>query len=110
MTLLANAERDDLKLEKHPDKTFIGRIGKCFDFLGYHISPDGLSVAQPTLDRFVEKATRPSQQAVGKPEGSPLPGLYVSRWLKWTTAGFPVGRVAQAVPVSPGPLIKATTM
>jgi hypothetical protein len=25
----------ELKLEKHPDKTFIGRIEKGFDFLGY---------------------------------------------------------------------------
>ena len=79
-------------------KTFIGRIEKGFDFLGYRISPDGLSVAQPTLDRFVEKATRLYEQAKGQPEGSPLPGLYVSKWLKWTTAGFPVGRVAQEVP------------
>ncbi len=25
-----------LRLEKHPDKTFIGRIERGFDFLGYH--------------------------------------------------------------------------
>jgi hypothetical protein len=25
----------ELKLEKHPDKTFIGRIEKGFDFLGF---------------------------------------------------------------------------
>ncbi len=35
----------ELKLEKHPDKTFIGRIEKGFDFLGYHFSPEGLSMA-----------------------------------------------------------------
>ena len=29
---------NDLKLEKHPDKTFIGRIEKGFDFLGYHFA------------------------------------------------------------------------
>ncbi len=28
----------------HPDKTFIGRVEKGFDFLGYHFGPDGLSV------------------------------------------------------------------
>ncbi len=28
-----------LGLEKHPDKTFIGRIEKGFDFLGYHFGP-----------------------------------------------------------------------
>lgn len=34
-----------LELEKHPDKTFIGRIERGFDFLGYHFSPDGLTAA-----------------------------------------------------------------
>ena len=34
-----------LKLGKHPDKTFIGRIERGFDFLGYHFSPGGLSLA-----------------------------------------------------------------
>ena len=38
-----------LGLEKHPDKTFIGRIEKGFDFLGYHFGPDGLSVAKRTV-------------------------------------------------------------
>lgn len=36
----------ELKLEKHPDKTFIGRIEKGFDFLRYHFSPYGLSLAK----------------------------------------------------------------
>ncbi len=31
-----------LKLDQAPDKTFIGRIEKGFDFLGYHFSPEGL--------------------------------------------------------------------
>ncbi len=30
------------------DKTFIGRIEKGFDFLGYHFGPDGLCVAKKT--------------------------------------------------------------
>lgn len=47
-----------LKLEKHPDKTFIGRIEKGFDLLGYHFSRRGLIVAKETLERFVERATR----------------------------------------------------
>jgi hypothetical protein len=35
--------------------TFIGKIEKGFDFLCYHVSSDGLSVAQPTVERFIEK-------------------------------------------------------
>ncbi len=38
-----------LRLEKHRDKTFIGRIEKGFDFLGYHFSPQGLGVAKKTV-------------------------------------------------------------
>ena len=31
-------------LDKDPDKTFIGRIERGFDFLGYHVTPEGLRV------------------------------------------------------------------
>ena len=31
-----NEAFNELKLEKHPEKTFIGRIEKGSDFLGYH--------------------------------------------------------------------------
>jgi hypothetical protein len=42
-----------LRLEKHPDKTFLGRIEHGFDFLGHHFSPKGLTAARETLERFV---------------------------------------------------------
>ena len=32
---VVNGMLGSLDSEKHPDKTFIGRIEKCFDFLGY---------------------------------------------------------------------------
>ena len=38
-----------LDLKKHPAKTFIGRIEKGFDWLGYHLRPDGLRLAAQTL-------------------------------------------------------------
>ena len=34
-----NQRLDALGLEKHPDKTFIGRTDKRFDFLGCHFEP-----------------------------------------------------------------------
>ena len=37
-----NEALTDLKVEQHPDKTFIGRITRGKDFLGYTFSPDGL--------------------------------------------------------------------
>ena len=35
-----------LRLAKHPAKTFIGRIEKGFDSLGYHFSPQGVTLAK----------------------------------------------------------------
>jgi hypothetical protein len=49
-------------VEKHPDKTFIGRIERGFDFLGYHFGPTGLAVAKQTLANFIEKASRLYEQ------------------------------------------------
>ncbi|MCP4000036.1 MAG: hypothetical protein GY727_03910 [Gammaproteobacteria bacterium] len=46
---LVNTVLEGLLLEKHPDKTFIGRAERGFDFLGYHFSPDRLTVAAGTL-------------------------------------------------------------
>ncbi len=37
-----------LRREKHPDKTFIGRIEKGFDFLGYHFGPNKPSLPSST--------------------------------------------------------------
>jgi hypothetical protein len=72
-----------LELEKHPDKTFIGRIERGFDFLGYHFSRDGLTVAKATIMRFLERASRLYEQERGKPGGSPLFEVYVRRWVGW---------------------------
>jgi len=45
------------------DKTFIGRIEKGFDFLGYHFSPEGLSVAEKTIEKFLARAVRLYEQS-----------------------------------------------
>ncbi|MGO9121261.1 MAG: hypothetical protein ACLQPD_27075 [Desulfomonilaceae bacterium] len=49
---MLNETFSELKLQKHPDKTCMGRIEKGFDFLGYHFSPHGLTLAQKTIDKF----------------------------------------------------------
>jgi hypothetical protein len=48
----------EMRLEKHPDKTFIGRIKKGFDFQGRRFSHDGLSVAEETIEKFLAPAVR----------------------------------------------------
>ncbi len=86
-----NAVLGALCLEKHPDKTFIGRTEKGFDFLGYHFGPDGLSMAERTIERFVARALRLYEQEPGEAFASSRFGLYVRRWVRWVQAGLPEG-------------------
>jgi RNA-directed DNA polymerase len=67
---------------KHPDKTSMGRIEKGFDFLGYHFSHGGLSLAQKTFDNFVEKALRLYEQEPPHRRMKQL-GVYYHRWRGW---------------------------
>ena len=73
----------NLKLEKHPDKTFIGRIDRGFDFLGYRFVAEGLSLAAQTKQRFVERATRLYEQGAA----ASRIGEYVRHWLTWVRSG-----------------------
>jgi hypothetical protein len=54
----------ELQVAQHPDKTFIGRIVRGFDFLGYWYSPDGLSIAPKTVERMAVKVSRLYEQGV----------------------------------------------
>jgi len=85
---IVNETLAELGLAKHPDKTFIGRAAKGFDFLGYRLSPQGLSVAKQTWQRFAERATRLYEQ---ERAGARPPGAlreYVHRWRRWLGAGL----------------------
>jgi len=77
-----------LKLEKHPDKTFVGRIERGFDFLGYHFSPRGLGLARKTVENFLARATRLYEQEREAPDGASMLGLYVRRWVSWVEGGL----------------------
>jgi len=83
-----NQAFSELGLNKHPDKTFIGRIEKGFDFLGYHFSPAGLTVAKATIQKFVERAYRLYEQDLEEPRGLSALVLYVRRWVKWVESGL----------------------
>jgi len=75
-------------LEKHPDKTFIGRIERGFDFFGYHFSTEGLTVARKTIENFVKKASRLyEQERRTVSTASPLE-MYVRRWMPWVRSGL----------------------
>ena len=78
-----NQEMADLQVEKHPDKTFIGRISRGFDFLGYWFSPSGLEVARKTVVRCLENVSRLYE--LGASLGRI--GEYLWRWWVWVWSG-----------------------
>ena len=87
-----NEVLEALRLEMHPDKTFVGRIEKGFDFLGHHFSRAGLTVAKATIEKFVARASRLYEQERERPEGHSALGVYVRRWVGWARGGFPKGK------------------
>lgn len=74
-------------LEKHPDKTFIGRIERGFDFLGYHFTRAGLSLARTTIANFLEKASRLYEQKCRADSPATALEMYAKRWMRWSTCG-----------------------
>jgi hypothetical protein len=77
---MVNQALDALRLEKHPEKTFIGRVEKGFDFLGYHLRPGRIEVCRDTLRRFAQHALRLYEREHGPSESQALLGEYVRRW------------------------------
>ncbi len=82
-----NQAFNHLKLEKHPDKTYIGKIENGFDFLGYHFSPQGLRIANITWSKFVARLHRLYEQKKTQPNWTALLGDYVKHWWRWVLAG-----------------------
>src|SRR5947199_4018899 len=98
---LLNGIFTTLGLEKHPNKTFIGRVEKGFDFLGYRLWPDRIRVAQATVERFLARVTRLYEQGRGRPLGLAPLRSYVRRWMGWTGAGVPAFAVCLGTCRSP---------
>jgi len=85
----ANEALEQLKVQKHPFKTFIGRISHGFDFLGYRMTPesiDGLDVAGQTIKNHFDKIARLYEQGAGMERI----GRYVKGWWQWVNAGVDV--------------------
>ena len=45
---------DELGLSKAEDKTFIGKIERGFDFLGFYFTREGMSVSKKSVRKFAE--------------------------------------------------------
>ena len=103
---LLNSCFNRLKVKLHPDKTFIGKIERGFDFLGYkvnraseregalghHFSREPLRLAAITIRKHVECIRRLYEQQRMKKatseEAALVLGNYVKRWQCWCTAGL----------------------
>ena len=83
-----NQALDTLLLEKQPEKAFMGRVEKGFDFLGYHFRPGRLEVSASTKRRFAEHALRLYEREQGQSDCLALLGEYVRRWQRWAVAGL----------------------
>jgi RNA-directed DNA polymerase len=98
---VVNKILNQLKVEQHPDKTFIGRVSKGFDFLGYHFMDGMVRVAKKTVEKFVRRverlATIPARtkrcksqlyEQAPRDKRSREVEFYVKRFVRWTTAGL----------------------
>ena len=79
--------------EKHPDKTFIGKIDRGFDFLGYHFDNHGIAaLAASTLAHHSEKLRQLYESAQKNRESEDSLNLrvaeYQRRWKRWTKSGL----------------------
>jgi RNA-directed DNA polymerase len=90
---IVNQHFNALKIEQAKNKTFIGKIERGFDFLGYRFSLKGLSLASVTIDKMRVKYQQLYEQTKIAPEGAVICARYLTRWLRWTQAGLPGERL-----------------
>ena len=77
-----NQTLNELILEKHPDKTLIGRTERGFNFLGYFIKPGLLTVSQESITRFTHRIARLSEQGADVDRI----GQYMWKWGMWVNS------------------------
>ena len=82
---LMYAVLDDLKVEVHPKKRFIGPTKRGFDFLGYWLEPHRpLTPSQVSLTRLIDR----SRQLLERTASIARLRQYVRRWLQWHHSGL----------------------
>jgi len=81
---VVNQTLEYLKVKQHPDKTFIGKACRGFDFLGYAFWPS-LAVLLPSpkaLSRCFERIVQLYEQGADFDRI----GQYFRRWMVWATS------------------------
>ncbi|MDM8568667.1 reverse transcriptase/maturase family protein [Thiotrichales bacterium HSG1] len=73
-----------LRVEVAPDKTYIGKASKGFDFLGKRILPIGILPSASALSRLQKNTVRLYEKGASKKRIE----LYWKRWLLWASLGL----------------------
>jgi hypothetical protein len=82
----ANAVLEALRIEKHPDKTYIGRVDHGFDFLGYQFDQNartGLIIAEKTLNNHQERLRDLAAHGADAEQIA----NYKNHWWRWVHSG-----------------------
>jgi hypothetical protein len=79
--------------KQHSDKTFIGKLEKGFDWLGYQFNQKGLcGAASRALENYAAKLRRLYEQArrlgLNTPQTELRVAQYRKRWQQWLQAGL----------------------
>jgi hypothetical protein len=89
---VVNQHFNQLKVAQAPDKTFIGKISRGWDFLGYYFDGKQLTVAAKTVEKHVVNYRQLYDQLRNKKATSDemaiALGQYVKRWQRWAAAGL----------------------
>lgn len=89
-----NQHFNELKLKQHPDKTYIGRVTKGFDFLGYQFGQEQLTVSKRTLQNHICRLTQLYEQKKHLPNWQMLLDDYRRHWVKWVYSGVPASMIS----------------
>jgi RNA-directed DNA polymerase len=76
-----NQHFNQLKVEQAPDKTFIDKISKGFDFLGYQFGKEKLRGSNRTLENHIRRLTQLYEQKKHQPNWKMLLDDYRQHWL-----------------------------
>jgi RNA-directed DNA polymerase len=86
---IINQHFNQLKVEQAPDKTYISKISKGFDFLGYQFGKEKITVSKRTLESHIRRLTQLYEQKRSHPNWMALLDDYRQRWVTWVYSGIP---------------------
>lgn len=87
---LMNGVLDDVKMTKHPFKTYIGRIkNEGFDFVGYRLGDKQIAGSGIAWKTWVNHRAKVQQLYEQGASNESIAG-YVKRWLVWVRSGVEI--------------------